>query len=197
MLIKQASSKGSLMAIGPDIAVIHADLGDGKRRRLFLGADELRQIKRECGRGFYTIYVNFDKDAEPDEVSAILRLALIGGGMTPQDALDLVQYYASPPRPLQHAYLIAFEALSAAWRGSDKSASGGKRMTAQEMDDFFTEAEAALIKNGSDLSVLRGRSFAEIQDVFAALSKDADKPSAPDAETFNAIKAAGKKKGKK
>lgn len=47
----------------PEMPVIHADIGDGKRRRFYLGADELRQIKRECGRGFYTLYVNFERDA--------------------------------------------------------------------------------------------------------------------------------------
>ena len=61
----------------PETPVIHADIGDGKRRRFYLGADELRQIKRECGRGFYTLYVNFERDAEPDEVQAVLRLALM------------------------------------------------------------------------------------------------------------------------
>ena len=71
-----------------DSPVIHVDLGDGKRRRLFLGADELRQIKKEIGRGFYSFYISFDRDAEPDEVAAVLRLAHAHGvPVVPQGGL--------------------------------------------------------------------------------------------------------------
>ena len=177
--------------------VIHANIGDGKRRRLFLGADELRQIKRECGRGFFTLYINFERDAEPDEVAAILRLALIGGGEDPKEAMDVVQYYATPPRPMKDAYMLAFKALNAAWAGADQSGKGGKQLSAKEMDAFFIEVEAALLKGGLDVSALKGKSFAEIQDLFAALNKDAEKPAAPDAETFNAIKKSAQRKARK
>lgn len=173
--------------------VIHADIGDGKTRRLYLSADELRQIKRETGRGFYTLYINFDRDAEPDEVAAVLRLALIGGGEDPKEAFALVQYYAFPPRPLKDAYMLAFRALDAAWAGADKSRKGGKRLSQEEIDAFFTDVEAALLKAGLDTSVLRGKSFAEVQDLFAAMNKGAEQPPAPDAETFEAIKKTAKK----
>lgn len=179
-----------------DSPVIHVDLGDGKRRRLFLGADELRQIKKEIGRGFYSFYISFDRDAEPDEVAAVLRLALIGGGETPKDALDLVNYYVTPPRPLKDAYLACFQALNAAWVGADGKKNTGTTVTAAEMDDLFVQIEAGLLKSGKDLSVLKGKSFAEIQAVFAAMKDEAESP-APDADTFNAIKAASKKGGKK
>ena len=177
----------------PETPVIHADIGDGKRRRFYLGADELRQIKRECGRGFYTLYVNFERDAEPDEVQAVLRLALIGGGEAPKDALELVEYYAAPPRPMKDAYLLAFRALNAAWAGADQSGKGGEKVSASDIDDFFNIVEAALVKAGSDASVLRGKSFAEIQELFAQMRGDKDAPPAPDADTFNAIKKASKK----
>lgn len=179
-----------------DSPVIHVDLGDGKRRRLFLGADELRQIKKEIGRGFYSFYISFDKDAEPDEVAAVLRLALIGGGETPKDALDLVSYYATPPRPLKDAYLACFQALNAAWAGTDPKKGAGRNLTPAEMDNLFVELEAGMIKGGKDLSLLKGKSFAEIQAVFATLNEDQD-TAAPDAEAFNAIKAANKKATKK
>lgn len=172
--------------------VVYADLGDGTRRRLFLGADELRQIKKETGRGFFSLYVSFDKDAEPDEVAAILRLALIGGGESPKAALDVVNYYCVPPRPLQRAYMLAYECLNAAWAGTEENTRGGKKLTTEEMDRFFVEVEAALIKGGKDLSVLKGKSFGEIQAIFAAMNEE-DAPSAPDAETFSAIKKASGK----
>lgn len=177
--------------------VIHADLGDGKLRRFFLGADELRQIKRETGRGFLTLYRHIEIDAEPSEIAAVLRLALIGGGASPQEAHDVTGYYATPPRPLKQAYLIAFEVMNAAWFGSEEYAKGDKPMSAAEMDNFFTTVEAALLKSGADLSVLKGKSFAEIQAVFAAMNKEDEAAPAPDAETFTAIKRAAKKGRKK
>lgn len=176
-----------------DVPVIHADMGDGKTRPFYLGADELRQIKRECGRGFFTLYINFERDAEPDEVQAVLRLALIGGGEAPKDALELVQYYAAPPRPMKDAYLLAYRALHAAWAGAEQSDKGGQRRSREEIDSFFTTVEAALVKGGLDTSVLRGKSFAEVQELFAAMNKDGEQPAAPDAATFEAIKKATKK----
>lgn len=179
-----------------DTPVILANIGDGKQRRFFLGGDELRQIKTETGRGFYSLYINFDKDALPEEVAAVLRLALIGGGENPRDAGDIVGYYATPPRPIQYAYQLAFDCLNAAWVGSDKHAKSGKKSSPSEMDDFFITVEAALLKVGLDTSVLKGKSFAEIQAVFSAMNNDPEKVDAPNADTFEAIKKSAKKGGK-
>lgn len=172
--------------------VILDDLGDGVQRRFFLGADELRIIKRETGRGFWALYKNFEADADPDEVYAIVRLALIGGGMAPKDALELSDYYCRPPRPLKQAYVIAYKALCACWSGAyTENKSTGRPLTAAEMDTYFIDLEAALLKAGWDTSVLKGKSFAEIQDLMAALSgKEA---AAPDADMFAAMKASVKK----
>ena len=175
---------------------ILANIGDGKQRRFFLGGDELRQIERDAGRGFFSLYINFHQDAHPREVAAVLRLALIGGGEDPRQADEVVSYYATPPRPLQHAYSLAFDCLNAAWVGSEKHAQSAKAATAAEMDGFFVTVEAALLKAGLDTGVLKGKSFAEIQALFAAMSKDDDKPAAPDADAFEAIKQSIKK-GKK
>lgn len=174
-----------------DSPVIHADIGDGKRRRFFLGADELRQIQREAGRGYYTLYVQFAQNAEPHEVAAILRLALIGGGCVPQEAAEIVEYYAAPPRPLRRAYMLAFDCLAAAWNGTETSKSGS-RLTPSEMDAYFVELEASLLKANMDPDVIKGKSFAEVQAIMRAMSADKEAP-APDADTFNAIKSAAKK----
>ena len=182
-----------------DSPVIHADIGDGKRRRLFLGADELRIIKRETGRGFYTLYSKFSVDAEPDDVATIVRLSLIGGGMAPQDALELTDYYCRPPRSLKAAYILAYEAMSACWNGFDgaKSTRPSKPLSDEEIDEYFVDLEAAFVKGGADASVLRGKSFAEIQALMQALQDDSEKADMPDAATFAAIKAASKKGAKK
>lgn len=179
--------------------IIHADIGDGKQRRLFLGADELRVIKRETGRGFYTLYSRFSVDAEPDEVATVVRLALIGGGLAPQEALELTNYYCRPPRSIKAAYVLAYEALAACWNGAEdlKSSGKAKPLTDAEMDSYFTDLEAALVRGGSDVSAIKGKSFAEIQALMLALNKDAESPSAPDADTFAAIKATAKKGARK
>ena len=104
-----------------------------------------------------------------------------------------MEYYAAPPRPMKDAYLLAFRVLNAAWAGADQSGKGGEKVSASDIDDFFNIVEAALVKAGSDTSVLRGKSFAEIQELFAQMRGDKDAPSAPDADTFNAIKKASKK----
>lgn len=179
-----------------DIPVIHADIGDGKRRRFFLGADELRIVKREAGRGFYSLYSTFFETAEPHEVSAVVRLALIGGGEPPPAASELVDYYCAPPRSLEHAYILAFQCLEAAWKGSEQKR-GGRRPSVEEMDRFFDTVEAELLRKGLDTSVIRGKSFAEVATLLNELNKDTEKPEVPDAETFEAIKATAKKRARK
>lgn len=178
-----------------DTPVIHADLGDGKRRRFFLGADELRLIKREAGRGFYSIYSTFFETAEPHEVEAIVRLALIGAGEDPPTAAELTGYYCTPPRSVEHAYLLAFKCLEAAWKGSEPRKEG-RQLSIEEMDRFFIDLEAEFIRKGGDPSCMKGKSFAELSELMRVLGEDKEKPAAPDAETFAAIKATARKKGR-
>lgn len=174
------------------VPIVYADIGDGKERRFFLGADELRQVKRECGRGFYTIYMHFSEDADADEVRAILRLALIGGGASPDEATSLTGYYCSPPRPLKAVFLLAYKCLDAAWAGTEASTSDKAPPTEGEINEFFTRIEATLLRNGMDLSVMRNRSFGELQAIMQILEKGPGGPDAPDKETFNAIKEMAK-----
>lgn len=169
--------------------IIYRDLGDGTKRRLFLSYDELVQIKREVGRGFYSLFLKFSVDAEPNEVKTIIRLALIGGGTSPKEALELVDYYCVPPRPLKDVYIIAYECLSSAWNGSDKDTGNKQRLSVEEMDRYFTEIEGSLLKQGLDLSALRGKSFADIQDLLAAIGKDKPEVPAPSSDLFEAIKS--------
>lgn len=173
----------------PDTPVIHADIGDGQRRRFFLGADELRQIKRECGRGWYSLFTNFDKDAEPDEVAQVLRLALIGGGEAPKEAQSIASYYAAPPRPLRDAYFLAYRCLNACWAGA-RAEGDDNRLSPAEIDDFFVTIEAALLRGDKDTSVLRGKSFAEIQELLGKLNADTDEAPAPGADVLHAIRQA-------
>lgn len=185
----------------PTSPVIERDLGDGVQRRFLLTADELRMIKRECGRGFYTLYSNFSLDAEPDEVAHVLRLGLIGGGLDPLEAVLLVNYYARPPRPLKEPYLLAFEVLSACWAGVElndtKEQESGGPVTDEDVDQFFDRIEAQIVSNGGDAGVLKGKTFAEVQQLVRLSNKGVKDAtgggSAPDEAMFNAIKEQAKK----
>lgn len=173
-----------------DSPVIHADIGDGKQRRFFLGADELQQIRRECGRAWFTLYKEFSKNADQFEVQAVLRLALIGGGETPKEAAEIASYYCTPPRPLMPVYLLAHDVLNALWLGWTPRKQGAG-VTASDMDNYFTDLEAQLIKKGHDPAIIKGKSFAEIQLLLEALRDD--EAAAPDVEVFAALKAGMKK----
>ena len=184
--------------------ILKRDLGDGVTRLFYLSGDELRRIKLECGRGFYTIYTNFAQNAEPSEVATILRLALVGGGLPPHEALQLVEYYCAPPRALRPAYLLAYEVLEASWSGVEKTsdpdeAAEARAATPAELDGYFDEVEAQLVAAGFDAGVVKGKSFAEVRVLMDGIrriqKKDADKekPPAPSAAEFNSIKESAKR----
>lgn len=173
--------------------ILRRDLGDGQQRRLFLSIDELRQIRRETGRGFYSLYTKFadaEQGADIHEVEAILRLALIGGGCDPREASQLVAYYCSPPRPMRKVYIMAHEVLGAAWNGSEggDSRDPGGPMQEAAIDGMFDEMEANMLRAGLDPAFMRNRSIAEIQQVMNILMRRKGSAPAPDQETFNAIK---------
>lgn len=173
--------------------VIEADIGEGKVRRFLLRADELKQIKRECGRGFYSLYSNYAADAEPEEVYQIIRLALIGGGTPPLEALEIASYYARPPRPLNEVYVLAYEILHACWAGvtPEDSKDDGQPVDPEEIDEFFTRIEADFARAGADATLLQDKTFAEVKDLLRHIkkgSKDAKEgPAAPSVEAFESI----------
>lgn len=179
-----------------DSPVLYRDIGNGKKHRMFLSSDELRQIKRETGRGFYSLYSNFATDADPFEVETVIRLALIGGGMDPTNALELVEYYCRPPRPLKDVYILAYEILAAVWNGAEPTKSkNDDDMSDEDIDRFFSQLEAIIVAGGGDPGVLKGKSIAEVQEFvrlhkLAKEGKDGITGKTPDADTFNAIKAA-------
>jgi hypothetical protein len=52
------------------------------------------------------------------EIIETIRLALIGGGMAPQDAVHLVETYGKP-RPLGETFPLAARILYRLWNGKD------------------------------------------------------------------------------
>lgn len=158
--------------------VIRMDIGEGRERRLFLGVDELRQIKKETGRGFFTLFANFHLDAEPDEVQAILRLALVGGGMTPSEADDVATYYATPPRPMRKAYEAAHKVLSAIWNGIEPDKQSGDRIPESQLDSLIDRILGSALKAGAQIDT-RNLSLADLLALVKAANDDPRKPDAP------------------
>jgi len=57
------------------------------------------------------------------DLSEIIRLALIGAGMHPQQAMQLVDTYARN-RPMSETFPLALDILDARWNGTDAPATG-------------------------------------------------------------------------
>lgn len=175
--------------------IIEADIGDGEQRRLFLGRDEIRLIEQETGLGVWSLYLAFSNgQVTHQQVERIVRLALIGGGLGPKEALALSQYYCAPPRPLKSAYILAHSVVESCWNGVDekKEKKAGKKLTAAEIDGALRIIEANFAKNNIAVD-LKGLSLAEAIKLHDRVFGEGDKPEAPDEDTFNAIKKAHKK----
>ena len=175
--------------------IIEADIGDGEHRRLFLGRDEIRLIEQETGLGVWSLYLAFSNgQVTHQQVERVVRLALIGGGLDPKEALALSQYYCAPPRPLKAAYILAHSVVESCWNGTDEGEAkkSGKKLTTAEIDGALRIIEANFAKAGAPVD-LKGMSLAEVIKLHDRVFGEGDKPEAPDEDTFNAIKKAHKK----
>ena len=109
--------------------------GDGEHRfALLLG--QIRELQDNTGVGPHQLYLRlFDNAWRVDDLSEILRLGLIGGGMAPVDALKLVARYCYPARPMVESVKPAIAVLAAALIGVPddpvKVASAGKMKAAK------------------------------------------------------------------
>lgn len=57
------------------------------------------------------------------DLAEIIRLGLIGAGMHPQEAMQLVQTYAHN-RPMSETFPLALDILITRWEGADAPATG-------------------------------------------------------------------------
>ena len=82
-------------------AAIETDFGDGKYT-FCLGIDEVEELERKRDLSIYTIMRRLRPEVrEPRlaDISEVIRLGLIGGGMAPIDALALTRRYVDQ-RPI-------------------------------------------------------------------------------------------------
>lgn len=97
-------------------ATVTIDFADGEHRfRLAIGA--LRELQEKLAASPFTVFERL-RAGRPmvDDAREVLRLGLIGGGLTPADALRLVRTYVEE-RPLGEAIVPAVAVLAAALFG--------------------------------------------------------------------------------
>lgn len=106
----------------------------GDRERDFVLTPHLiPELERLAGRGIAAIVddIVLNRRAWFAEITAVIRLALIGAGTAPQEADTLVKTYV-PIRPLAEAHLLAMSILLDLWNGP----------AADELADIADEAAA-------------------------------------------------------
>jgi hypothetical protein len=97
--------------------------------RLAIG--QLRELQEKTNAGPLQLFRRFTltSDWRIDDVRETIRLALIGGGMKPTDALKLVERYVDE-RPLLESIPIAIRVMEAILLGVDDDPIDGKKATA-------------------------------------------------------------------
>jgi len=116
------------------------DFGDGTYDfQLRIG--ELRELKDKTGAGPMELYQRIvNQKWHVDDCREILRLGLIGAGMTPLNALDFVRRYVEQ-RPLFESVSPAMTVLIAAIFGPEDDIKPGKEKAPEE--EMMTSASGA------------------------------------------------------
>lgn len=104
-------------------ATVTFDWGDGTHSfRLAWG--QLGELQEKCDAGPYVVLQRLHSGAwRVEDISNIIRLGLIGGGMEPAPALKLVRAYVEA-RPPMESLVPAQVILSAALMGAPEEAVG-------------------------------------------------------------------------
>jgi hypothetical protein len=94
--------------------------GDGFQT--FCLTDEMiAELERIAGAGIGALYLRIAAaQFNVAEMTEIIRLGLIGGGMQPEQAKALVETYARN-RPLGELFPLALDVLDARWSGKPKT----------------------------------------------------------------------------
>jgi hypothetical protein len=97
-----------------------------------LAVGQVREVEEKCARGVYEIYqATLAGRWHFDWLREIIRLGLIGGGMTPVEALKLVQRYCDE-RPWLESWDPAVRILAAGLIGPVEDQPLGKKAEAAE-----------------------------------------------------------------
>lgn len=108
----------------PDVTAVRMFFGDGERD-FALPPDRIRELERSVGGGVGAISRRvFGGEFSYAEVSETIRVALVGGGASPQDAAELVALYVAG-RPLSESHPVATAILEALWWGAKRETVDG------------------------------------------------------------------------
>lgn len=92
------------------------------------------ELERKCGLGIGALCRKmFRGDFSHAEILETVRLALIGGGTTPENAAGLIAAYAAK-QPLGETFPLAVTILETAWFGSAKTEENNVRASADEKE---------------------------------------------------------------
>lgn len=90
-----------------------------RKREMALTAKVIPELERTTGVGIGALCENLVRgNFTYREITETIRLALIGGGTSPEEAANLVNTYV-PIRPLGDAHILAADILTFLWTGSD------------------------------------------------------------------------------
>lgn len=93
---------------------------------------QVRELEEKCGLGVYEIYLRMAaRQWRFDHLRETIRLGLIGGGMSPVEALKLVQRYVDE-RPFIESVEPALRILGAGLVGPEEDQPLGKKAEAAE-----------------------------------------------------------------
>src|SRR5690606_28090241 len=106
------------------VSLIHtAFFGDGEKN-FTLTPEVITELERKTGHGIGALYARFmASQFHFADITEIIRLGLIGGGMSPANAQTLIDAYAKP-RPIMETYPLAFDILEARWSGTPQVEAG-------------------------------------------------------------------------
>lgn len=94
-----------------------AFFGEGEHA-FALTHDLIVELEKKTGTGIGSLCLRFPEGHfRHAELVEIIRLSLIGGGASPQDATSLADTYAAK-RPLKETFPIAIAVLQAVWSGA-------------------------------------------------------------------------------
>lgn len=96
-----------------------AFFGDGEKLFAFNTKAIITELETKTGHGIGALFRRFQQsDYSFDDVTEIIRLGLIGGGMDPKDADRLVSTYAIG-RPISELFKVADGVITALFFGSE------------------------------------------------------------------------------
>lgn len=118
-------------------ARIELDWADGTYSfRLAWG--ELAELQEQCDAGPYVVLNRlYSNQWRVEDISNVVRLGLIGGGMTPADALKKVRTYVEARPPLENV-LVAQAILAAGLQGAPEEKLGETEGEADETQNAST-----------------------------------------------------------